>query len=199
MNILRIMKALSLVSTKGALSKHLHTMKTRRIDAIFDKLYYNLDNPSEYSSKKNIFEAAKKIDKSVKRSEVDAWFRKQLATTLHKPVKYRFPRNKTIVMSIDDQYQADLCDMSRFLKYNDDMKFLLKCIDCFSKFAWVLPIKNKTSQEIVRVLKIIFSKKVCKRLQTDKGTEFLNANVRTLLKKMVLNYGYLKMRMLRLV
>ena len=86
-------------------------------------------------------------------------------------------------MSIGDQYQADLCDMSRFSKYNDDMKFLLTCIDCFSKFAWVLPIKNKTSQEIVRVLKIIFSKKVCKRLQTDKGAEFLNANVRTLLKK----------------
>ena len=158
-------------------------MKTRTINAIFDKLYYDLDNPSAYSSKKNIFEAAKKIDKSVKRSDVDAWFRKQLATTLHKPVKYRFPRNKTIVMSIGDQYQADLCDMSRFSKYNDDMKFLLTCIDCFSKFAWVLPIKNKTSQEIVRVLKIIFSKKVCKRLQTDKGAEFLNANVRTLLKK----------------
>ena len=119
----------------------------------------------------------------MKRSEVNAWFRKQLATTLHKPVKYRFRRNKTTVMSIGNQYQADLCDRSRFSKYKDDMKFLLTCIDCFSKFAWVLPIKNKTSQEIVRVLKIIFSKKACKHLQTDKGTEFLNANVQTLLKK----------------
>ena len=61
MNILRIMKALSLVSTKGALSKHLHTMKTRRIDAIFDKLYYNLDNPSEYSSKKIFLKLLKKL------------------------------------------------------------------------------------------------------------------------------------------
>ena len=55
------MKALFLVSTKGALSKHLNTMKTRMIDAIFDKLYYDLDNPSAYSSKKIFLKLLKKL------------------------------------------------------------------------------------------------------------------------------------------
>ena len=158
-------------------------MKKKNFDSILNKIYYDLDSPSAYSSKNNVFEAARDIDKSLKRSDVDAWFRKQLAPTLHKPVRYKFRRNKTIVMSIGDQYQADLCDMTRFSKDNNNMKFLLTCIDCFSRFAWAIPIKNKTSHEIVRVLKIIFSKQVCKRLQTDKGREFLNSNVRALLKK----------------
>ena len=158
-------------------------MKTKTFDAILNDLYYNLDNASAYSSKKNIFEAAKIIDATIRQSDVEAWFRKQLSPTLHKPVKYKFPRNKTIVKSIGDQYQVDLCDMTRFAQQNDNLKYLLTCIDCFSKFSWALPIKNKTSNEIIRVLKIIFSKQICKRLQSDKGKEFVNSNVRVFLKK----------------
>ena len=157
-------------------------MKVKNFDSLFHRLYYDLENPSAYSSKKNIFHAARNIDKSVKLSDVNSWIRKQLTPTLHKPVRYKFRRNKVIVMSIDDQYQADLCDMTKYASQNDNMKFLLTCIDCFSKFAWALPIKNKTSSEIVRVLKIIFSKRKCKRLQTDKGKEFLNKSVKQLLK-----------------
>ena len=144
-------------------------MKVNNFDSLLDKMYYDLKSPSAYSSKNNIFQAAKKINKSIKLSDVNSWFRKQLTPTLHKPVKYKFRRNKIIVMSIGDQYQADLCDMTRYALQNDNMKFLLTCIDCFSKFAWALPLKNKTSNEIVRVLKIIFSKRKCERLQTDKG------------------------------
>ena len=158
-------------------------MKVNNFDSLLDKMYYDLKSPSAYSSKNNIFQAAKKINKSIKLSDVNSWFRKQLTPTLHKPVKYKFRRNKIIVMSIGDQYQADLCDMTRYALQNDNMKFLLTCIDCFSKFAWALPLKNKTSNEIVRVLKIIFSKQKCKRLQTDKGKEFLNGKVKELLKE----------------
>ena len=157
-------------------------MKVKNFDSLFHRLYYDLENPSAYSSKKNIFHAAQNIDKSVKLSDVNSWFQKQLTPTLHKPVRYKFRRNKVIFMSIDEQYQADLCDMTKYASQNDNMKFLLTCIDCFSKFAWALPIKNKTSSEIVRVLKIIFSKRKCKRLQTDKGKEFLNKSVKQLLK-----------------
>ena len=73
----------------------------------------------------------------------------QLTPTLHKPVNYKFRRNKIIDMSIGDQYQAGLCDMTKFALQNGNIKFLLSCIDCFSKLAWALPIKNKTSNEIV--------------------------------------------------
>ena len=157
-------------------------MKSKNWESILNKLYFDLDSPSAYSSKKNVLNAAKKIDKSIKLSDVDAWFKKQLTTTLHKPVRYKFPRNKTIVVSMNDQFQTDLCDMSRYAKHNDNMKFLLTCIDCFSKYAWAIAIRNKTSKEIVRALKIIFSERKCKRLQSDSGKEYLNRDVRELLK-----------------
>ena len=158
-------------------------MRPMEMDKLLRGLYYDLKSPHAYTSKEKIYQAAKKKVPSIQRKDVDFWYRSQLATTLHKPVRYRFPRNKVIVMSIGDQYQADLCDMSNISKQNDGFKFLLTCIDCFSRRAWAKPLKSKHGKLIAAALEEIFQEQVCKRLQTDKGTEFLNVNVRNLLKK----------------
>ena len=75
--------------------------------------------------------------------------------------------------------------MTSLAKDNDNHKFLLTCIDCFSKYAWVEPLHRKLSVNVVRAFKRTFAKdkRVPKRLQTDKGTEFLNKPVQQFLKK----------------
>ena len=73
--------------------------------------------------------------------------------------------------------------MSNIKKENDNNTFLLTCIDCFSKFAWVEILKNKSGVEILAALKRIMKKRQPKRLQTDKGTEFLNHRVQGMLKE----------------
>ena len=158
-------------------------MKPMGVDKLLKSLYYDLKSPQAYTSKEKIYQAARKKAPSIQRKDVDFWYRSQLASTLHKPVRYRFTRNKVIVMSIGDQYQADLCDMSNIAKQNGGYKFLLTCIDCFSRRAWAKPLKSKHGKLITAALEEIFQEQVCKRLQTDKGTEFLNVNVRNLLKK----------------
>ena len=114
-------------------------------------------------------QAAKKKNPEIQRKDVELWFRRQLTSTLHKPVRYRFPRNRVVVMSIGDQYQADLCDMSNIEKYNGGYRYLLTCIDCFSRRAWAKPLKSKHGKQIVKVLEEIFQEQTCKRIQTDKG------------------------------
>ena len=155
----------------------------RQIDQLLKNIYYDLKSPHAYTSKMNVYKAAKKKLPDISKKDVDLWFRKQLAPTLHKPARYKFKRNKTIVMNIADQYQSDLCDVTNISKDNEGYTFLLTCIDCFSRYAWVKPVKNKSGKEIAKVLESIFKEKVCKRLQTDKGKEFLNIIVKNLLKK----------------
>ena len=155
----------------------------RQIDQLLKNIYYDLKSPLAYTSKTNVYKAAKKKLPDISKKYVDLWFRKQLSPTLHKPVRYKFKRNKTIVMNIGDQYQSDLCDVANISKDNDGFTFLLTCIDCFSRYVWVKPVKNKSGKEITKVLESIFREKVCKRLQTDKGKEFLNINVKNLLIK----------------
>ena len=153
------------------------------VESLLHELYYDPRHASAYTSIGNVYRAAKKLLPNLKRNEVERWFQRQLTATLHKPVRLRFPTNKVIVMSIDDQWQCDLADMSSKAEYNDGYTFILTCIDCFSKYAWAIPIINKQADSIIKALKIILkSGRKPKRLQTDKGTEFLNRKVQTFLR-----------------
>ena len=47
----------------------------------------------------------------------------------------------------------DLADMQSLSKYNEGIKYLLCAIDLFSKYAWVVPIKDKKGTSIVNAFK----------------------------------------------
>ena len=156
----------------------------RDVDKLLHELYYDPKHPSAYTSIQNVYRAARKVIPSLDQQDVDEWFQKQLTATLHKPIRINFPRNRVIVMSIDEQWQADLCDMSFKAEDNDDHTFILTCIDCFSKYAWAIPLKSKHADEILRAFKeILKSGRKPKRLQTDKGKEFLNTKVQNFLRQ----------------
>ena len=59
--------------------------------------------------------------------------------------------------SIDEIWAAYLIDMQAFSKDNNGIKYLLTVIDVYSKFVWIVPLKQKTGQEIAnafsRILK----------------------------------------------
>ena len=65
-----------------------------------------------------------------------------LANELHKPIIKKFPKRKVYVNGIDHTWAADLVDMSSMSKENKGIKFLLAVIDVFSKFGWMIPLKN---------------------------------------------------------
>ena len=54
---------------------------------------------------------------------------------------------------------VDLADMKSLSKYNRRIKYLLGVIDLFSKYAWVVPIKDKKETSIVNAFKQIISEK----------------------------------------
>ena len=67
-------------------------------------------------------------------------------------------RHKTVVAGIDTQWQADLADLSKLSKFNDKHRYLLCIIDVFSKYAWLVPIKDKTGKTLVIAFKSVFKK-----------------------------------------
>ena len=144
--------------------------------------YYNARVPGSYGGACGL---TKRLKNRVSAGEVREWLSGEDAYTLHRPVRRRFERRKTIVSGIGQQWQCDLLDLSRLKKHNGGMTFVLTCIDVFSKVAYASPLKNKTSSCVIGGLKAAFKKcgKLPRKLQTDKGKEFLNKPVQDFLKK----------------
>ena len=97
-----------------------------------------------------------------------------LSEELHKPKRKTYPRRKIIVSHIDEIFAADLVEMQKFTKLNKGYRYLLTCIDMFSKYSWVIPLKDKKGITIKNALQKIFKQRKCKFLWTDRGTEFYN-------------------------
>ena len=72
--------------------------------------------------------------------------------------------------------------MREFSDENKGFNYLLTVIDCFSKYAWAIPIKNKTAEEIINSFDQIFKQRQPLKLQTDKGKEFINNKFQKFLK-----------------
>ena len=104
-----------------------------------------------------------------------------LAEELHKPVKRKFNKRRVMVNGIDKIWAADLADMKAFEKDNDGYTFLLMVIDIFSKYGWIVPLKNKKGVNVAKALENIFQERKPKKLWTDKGAEFYNKDVKKLL------------------
>ena len=112
------------------------------------------------------------LRKVVPEKNVVHWLSEQDAYTLHKPVRRRFKRRRIVVCGPNQQWQADLVDMSRLKRSNDGTTFLLTVIDEFSKQAWCIPLKNKSAASLVVTFTQLLRKRSPITLQTDKGSEF---------------------------
>lgn len=112
--------------------------------------------------------------------------------TKHKPIKKKFKRERVYVHQIDQQWQADLVEYIPYADENDNYRYILVVIDCFSKFAWCVPLKNKKAKETLDAFKSIVegSKRKCERLQTDQGLEFCNKKLQTYCKSQKIEHFY---------
>ena len=78
---------------------------------------------------------------------------------------------------------VDLTDMQSLSKYNKRIKYLLCAIDLFSKYAWVVPLKDKRGISIVNAFqKIISEGRKPNKIWVDQGSEFYNNSFKDFLK-----------------
>ena len=77
---------------------------------------------------------------------------------------------------INQQFEADLVDMSHLKKENQGFTFLLTCI------AWAIPLKSKSATDVTTAFESILttSGRICQRLHTYQ--EFYNAKFQSLIK-----------------
>ena len=159
--------------------------KENKLERMVSKTYYDFSNPGSYGGLERLYKAT-----GVPVKKLKSIMRKNLIYSLHKPVRIRYTRNTTVANSINHQWAADLADMKNLSGYNKGVKYLLTVLDVLSKYAWVVPMKNKTGAEQKRAFESIFKEwRKPLRLQTDKGSEFYNKSLQEYLKQKLWSNG----------
>ena len=111
-------------------------------------------------------------------------FNEQLAEELYKPIIRKFEKRKVYSSFRDNIWGADLADMQLISKFNKGFRFLLCVIDIFSKYAWVVPLKDKKVVSIVNAFQYILNHSVRKpnKIWVGKGSESYNSSFKKWLK-----------------
>jgi hypothetical protein len=154
-------------------------MSNERVDGFLKSIYFDPLQPGSYGGIVKLWQVVKSdnpLDISYK--QVREWLEKQEPYARHIRVRERFPRQKIIMHKMDQQWDADLMNMSKFYYKNKRYKYLAIFIDIFSRYLWVEPMKTKTPQEMVLVLKRVFAQgRKPEFMRTDKGGEYMGLAV----------------------
>ena len=108
-----------------------------------------------------------------------------LAKEIISPQITKFRRERIIPLHKDEKWSADLIDKSSITK------FMLTVIDLFTRYAWAIPLKNKSGLSITNGFKTILSEgpqggsesRRPEQLWVDRGSEFYNKTFKSLLKE----------------
>ena len=98
-----------------------------------------------------------------------------LADERNKPIVRKFDKRKVYSQFKDNIWGVDLADMQSLSRKNKGIKYLLYAIDLYSKYAFVIPWKDKKGISIVNAFNKIIkqSNRKPNEIWVDQGGEFI--------------------------
>ena len=101
-----------------------------------------------------------------------------LADELHKPIIKKISKRKVYSQFKDNIWGVDLADLQSLSRKNKGIKYLFCAIDLYSKYAFVIPLKDKKGISIVNAFNKIIKQfgKIPNKIWVDQGSEFYNNN-----------------------
>ena len=151
------------------------------MNIILNRIYKDYSSPGGLGGINKLYKEAKKINENVTKKQVKLFLDGVRSYTLHKPTRRRFPRKNIIAPKPRVILSCDLGDFSHLQRYNKGVKYIMVCIDVFSRYLQVHTLKNKSSINSLHALKSILDTEHSKgysRLFTDQGGEFYNKEVK---------------------
>ena len=154
--------------------------RTRADKVLRDKTNDIASNPEYYGYQRGLASMVYKFfdKKTMGSGAVEPNESLKLADELHKPIIRKFNKKKVYSSFKDNIWGVDLADMQLLSKFNKRIRFLLCVIDLFSKYAFVVLLKDKKGVSIVNAFRSILDKSGRKpnKIWVDQGSEFYNHN-----------------------
>ena len=111
--------------------------------------------------------------------------KQKIAKEIFSPVVKKFDRIQIQTHYKDECWSIDLLDRSSLAKYNKNYKFIFTIIDNHTKFAWAIPLKDKSGKSTTTAFKKLIetSKRKPEKVWSDRGKEFYNKTFLDFLKQ----------------
>ena len=122
------------------------TKRTQSDNVLKDKAFQIANNPRYDGYERGLASMVYKFfDKKSKGASIKNEIKEnqQSANELHKPIVRKFKKRKVYSSFRDNIWGVDLADMQLISKYNKGIRYLLCAIDLCSKYAFVVPLKDK--------------------------------------------------------
>ena len=129
----------------------------------------------KFFDKKSTGSGFKKLKNTTKSSSLER-SSSILADELHKPIIKKIDKRKVYSQFKDNIWGVDLVDMQSLSRKNKGIKYLLCAIDLYSKYAFVIPLKDKKGINIINAFNEIIkqSERKPNKIWVDQGGEFYN-------------------------
>ena len=166
------------------------TRRTAADKALRDKAFNIAKNPEYDGYQRGLASIVYKLlDKKNSGSDIknENISNKELREELRKPIIRKSNKRKVLSPFIDNFWGVDLADMQMISKFNKGCRFLLCVIDIYSKYAWVIPLKDKKGITITNAFQKILdeSNRKPNKIWIDKGSEFYNRSMKSWFDKMI--------------
>ena len=77
-----------------------------------------------------------------------------------------------------------MVEMQQFSKWSKGYRYLFMVLDLFSKYGWIVPLKDKKGETVTEAFKTIFKEgRKTQYLWTNKGKDYYNRDSKELLQK----------------
>ena len=157
--------------------------RTQSDRALKDKAYEIAKNPKYDGYQRGLASMVYKFfDKKSKGAGIKNEIKQnqQLANELHKPIIRKFRKRKLYSFFKDNIWDADLADMQLISKYSKGIRYLLCAIDLFSKYAFIVPLKDEKSVTVTNAFQSVLDKSRRKpnKIWVDQGSKFYNTHLK---------------------
>ena len=156
------------------------------MENLLKDIYYDPGSPAGLGGIDKLHRKAKEINPNVTLDEVRKFLRGSRVYTLHKLQRKKFPRRKTVAAGPRIILSCDLADLGALQKDNQSVRYLLVCVDVFSRYMHVEPLKRKDGISMVSAFSKVLEKPEARgytRIFCDRGKEFYNKHVESFLGK----------------
>ena len=133
--------------------------RTQSDNVLRDKAFKITSNPKYDGYLRGLASMVYKFfkKKSTSGSSIKSMPNQQLANELHKPIIRKSKIRKVYSSFKDNIWGFDLADMQLISKHNKGIRYLLCAIELFSKYAWVVPLKDNKRVTIINPFQSILN------------------------------------------